>query len=190
MPFHKAIMASEQWKNAETCRDLIEDQEWLKSLAQPAPEPADEEGETEERTYTVEVSGKRFEVKVHGEAFAPAAGTVPAANGSAGGRKAPKRGARKSGGGGGGGADELTSPLQGNMWKVLVSEGDTVEEGQLICIIEAMKMENEITAHKAGKIASLAAKEGEPIKSGDPIATIVADGGGATDDAAEAAEAA
>src|SRR3954453_14916376 len=56
MPFHKAIMASDQWKNAETCRDLIEDQDWLKSLAQPAPEaPASDDGEvkTEERTYTV-----------------------------------------------------------------------------------------------------------------------------------------
>ena len=78
MPFHKAIMASEQWANAETCRDLIEDQEWLKSLAARAPRgrPAEDEDdvEIEERTYTVEVSGKRFEVKVHGEAFAPAGG--------------------------------------------------------------------------------------------------------------------
>src|SRR4051794_21501584 len=96
MPFHKAIMASDQWKNAETCRDLIEDQDWLKSLAQPAPEEApSDETETEERTYTVEVSGKRFEVKVHGEAFAPAAAVGAGGNGaSAGGRKAPKRGAR------------------------------------------------------------------------------------------------
>src|SRR4051794_9412354 len=96
IPFHKAIMASDQWKNAETCRDLIEDQDWLKSLAQPAPEEApSDETETEERTYTVEVSGKRFEVKVHGEAFAPAAAVGAGGNGaSAGGRKAPKRGAR------------------------------------------------------------------------------------------------
>jgi acetyl-CoA/propionyl-CoA carboxylase biotin carboxyl carrier protein len=171
MPFHKAIMASDQWKHAETCRDLIEDPEWLKSLAGPPPEPAGDQDdvETEERTYTVEVSGKRFEVKVHGEAFAPAAAAGGGANGT--GRTAPKRGARKGGGAGGGG-DELTSPLQGNMWKVLVAEGDAVEEGQLICIIEAMKMENEITAHKAGTVASLAAKEGEPIRSGDPIAVI------------------
>jgi acetyl-CoA/propionyl-CoA/long-chain acyl-CoA carboxylase, biotin carboxylase, biotin carboxyl carrier protein len=170
LPFHKAIMASDQWAAAETCRDLIEDQAWLKSLAQEPPERADEDTDTEQRTYTVEVSGKRFEVKVHGEAFAPAG----AANGAAvaGGRKAPKRSERKSGAGGG--PDELTSPLQGNMWKVVVAEGDDVEEGQLICIIEAMKMENEITAHKAGKITTLAAKEGEPIKSGDPIATITA----------------
>jgi acetyl-CoA/propionyl-CoA carboxylase biotin carboxyl carrier protein len=143
----------------------------LKSLTEEPPAPADEE-DLEERTYTVEVSGKRFEVKVHGEAFAGATnGAAPAA------RKAPKRGDRKSGGGGG--PDELVSPLQGNMWKVLVAEGDEVTEGQLICIIEAMKMENEITAHKAGKVTSLAAKEGEPIKTGDPIATITAaDGDG------------
>jgi acetyl-CoA/propionyl-CoA carboxylase biotin carboxyl carrier protein len=58
------------------------------------------------------------------------------------------------------------------MWKVLVEQGQTVEEGQLLCIIEAMKMENEITAHKAGVIETLSIKEGEPIQSGAPIATI------------------
>jgi acetyl-CoA/propionyl-CoA carboxylase biotin carboxyl carrier protein len=169
MPFHKAIMASEQWANAETCRDLIEDKEWLKSLAQPKLEkPAGDEPEKEERTYTVEVSGKRFDVKVLGEAFAGSAnGSTPAA---AAGRKAPKRGERKASSGGGG--DELTSPLQGNMWKVLVEKGATVEEGQLLCIIEAMKMENEITAHKAGVIEELAVKEGEPIANGALIAVI------------------
>jgi acetyl-CoA/propionyl-CoA carboxylase biotin carboxyl carrier protein len=55
---------------------------------------------------------------------------------------------------------------------VLVEQGQTVEEGQLICIIEAMKMENEITAHKAGVIETLAVKEGEPIVSGATIAVI------------------
>jgi acetyl-CoA/propionyl-CoA carboxylase biotin carboxyl carrier protein len=169
MPFHKAIMASEQWANAETCRDLIEDEEWRKSLAVDPPAGAEDE-ETEERSYTVEVSGRRFDVTVHGEALG--IGSHPPNGGAPAGRKAPKRGERKSSAGGG--ADELTSPLQGNMWKVVVAEGDEVEEGQLICIIEAMKMENEITAPKAGRIASLAAKEGEPIKTGDPIATITA----------------
>jgi acetyl-CoA/propionyl-CoA carboxylase biotin carboxyl carrier protein len=168
MPFHKAIMASEQWANAETCRDLIEDREWLKSLAQPKPEPADvSESSTEERLYTVEVSGKRFDVKVLGEAFA--GGAAPA-NGSGPARKAPKRGERKAGGGAAG--DEVHSPLQGNMWKVLVEKGATVEEGQLLCIIEAMKMENEITAHKAGVVEELAVKEGEPIANGALIAVI------------------
>jgi acetyl-CoA/propionyl-CoA carboxylase, biotin carboxylase, biotin carboxyl carrier protein len=110
-------------------------------------------------------------VKVIGPPFA---GGGAALNGAApvAGRTAPKRGERKSSAGGG--ADELVSPLQGNMWKVLVEQGQTVEEGQLICIIEAMKMENEITAHKAGVIETLSIKEGEPIQSGAPIAVIKA----------------
>src|SRR6202043_917589 len=74
------------------------------------------------------------------------------------------------------GPDTLPSPLQGNMWKVLVKQGDAVEEGQLLCIIEAMKMENEITAHKSGTIVELPIVEGEPIQAGAPIATTAAAG--------------
>ena len=80
------------------------------------------------------------------------------------------RGERKSATAGG--PDTLPSPLQGNMWKVLVKQGDTVQEGQLLCIIEAMKMENEITAHKSGVIAELPISEGAAIAAGAPIATI------------------
>jgi acetyl-CoA/propionyl-CoA carboxylase, biotin carboxylase, biotin carboxyl carrier protein len=170
IPFHQAIMATGQWANAETCRDLIEDREWLKQLAFPKPAPKeDDDGEpVEELTYQVEVSGKRFDVKVRGKAVAPVA-AGPAANGAAAAPK-PKRSERS--GGGGGGPDLLESPLQGNMWKVLVEQGQTVEEGQLLCIIEAMKMENEITAHKAGTLEELLVKEGEPIQAGAPIARI------------------
>ncbi len=171
IPFHKALLATEQWARGETCRDLLEDRKWLKTLAfdAPAAAPTDEEEHKVEQTYSVEVSGKRFDVRVVGPPFA--GGGAPASNGTAPAPKAAKRSPRKSSGGGGG-ADQLTSPLQGNMWKVLVKQGDTVEEGQLLCIIEAMKMENEITAHKAGTIAELPIVEGEPIQAGAPIATI------------------
>jgi acetyl-CoA/propionyl-CoA carboxylase biotin carboxyl carrier protein len=171
IPFHKALLSSEQWGNAETCRDLVEDKAWLKELAFPAPKPpSDDEDETVEQGYVVEVSGRRFDVKVIGPP--PVGGTVVAAGAANGAGVAgpKKRGERRSSGGGG--ADELVSPLQGNMWKVLVRQGDTVEEGQLLCIIEAMKMENEITAHKAGVIETLSIKEGEPIQAGAPIAVI------------------
>src|SRR4051794_11545916 len=168
IPFHKAIMGSEQWANAETCRDLIEDRAWLKTLAQPKPEAAaDGEAETVERDYLVEVSGKRFEVKVRGEAPSVVAnGSAPAA------RTAPRRERRSGGGGGAGGGDALTSPLQGNVFKVLVEQGAEVEEGALICIIEAMKMENEITAHKAGKVEELPISEGAAVTAGDTLAVI------------------
>ncbi|MCW3026030.1 MAG: Carbamoyl-phosphate synthase chain ATP-binding protein, partial [Solirubrobacterales bacterium] len=63
--------------------------------------------------------------------------------------------------------------------KVLVKKGDTVEEGQLICIIEAMKMENEITAQKSGTIVELPISEGAPIQAGALIATIKTSGGAA-----------
>jgi acetyl-CoA/propionyl-CoA carboxylase biotin carboxyl carrier protein len=106
---------------------------------------------------------------VHGEPIAAGAAPVAGANGAV--RSAPKR-ERKSGGGGGGGGDALASPLQGNVWKVMVEQGAEVEEGALVCIIEAMKMENEIYAHKAGTIAELAVQEGGAVKSGDTIAVI------------------
>jgi acetyl-CoA/propionyl-CoA carboxylase biotin carboxyl carrier protein len=174
IPFHQALLASEQWARGETCRDLLEDRAWLKTLAFEAAaptQPADgEEGQQVEHSYTVEVSGKRFDVKVLGSPLA-GAGAGIAQNGSPpAGAPRPQRRERKSAAAGG--PDTLASPLQGNMWKVLVKQGDTVQEGQLLCIIEAMKMENEITAHKSGVIAELPISEGAPIVAGAPIATI------------------
>src|SRR5436305_5592889 len=82
IPFHKAILATPQWANAETARDLIGDREWLKSLAFPKPEtPAgdEEEAEADEQAYTVEVSGKRFGVRVIGPPLATGAAVKGAA---------------------------------------------------------------------------------------------------------------
>ncbi|MEA2482640.1 MAG: acetyl-CoA/propionyl-CoA carboxylase, biotin carboxylase, biotin carboxyl carrier protein, partial [Thermoleophilaceae bacterium] len=170
IPFHKAILATDQWANAETCRDLIEDKEWLKTLAEPKPEApaaADDEVEKVERKYAVEVSGKLFEVKVIGEAL----GGVVAANGAAAGPKPKRR--ERSGGGGGASADgKLISPLQGTVLKVNVEKGAQVEAGALICVIEAMKMENEITAPGAGTVEELGVAEGAAISTGDTIAVI------------------
>ncbi len=172
IPFHSALLATEQWAKGETCRDLVADKAWLKSTAPQKPAPRiDEDGaEQVEQQYTVEVSGRRFVVNVIGP---PPSGGAIAAGGAA---PKPKRSERANSSAGS--SDLLEAPLQGNIWKVVAKAGDTVEEGQLICIIEAMKMENEITAHKAGVIADLPITEGAPIGAGDPIARITSEPAG------------
>jgi acetyl-CoA/propionyl-CoA carboxylase biotin carboxyl carrier protein len=172
IPFHKAILATQQWANAETCRDLIEDRDWLKTLAQPkpkAPPEREEEAEKVERKYAVEVSGKLFEVKVIGEAFAGAVANGAAATPAA---KKPKRRGRGGGSGGVTADGRLISPLQGTVLKVNVETGAQVEAGALICVIEAMKMENEITAPAGGTVEELGVSEGAAISTGDTIAVI------------------
>jgi len=176
IPFHQAILATEQWRRGETCRDLIEDRDWLKGLA-PAPAEAGgaanggaEEDGVAERTYSVEVDGRLHSVKVIGAATAPA----PPNPGPATALRRPPR--RDRGGAGGGAAatagESLLAPLQGTVLKVAVEQGAAVEEGALICVIEAMKMENEITAHRAGKVTALEVSEGAGVASGDLIAKI------------------
>ena len=173
IPFHVALLETKQWGNGETCRDLIEDKKWLKQLEQPKPEaPAkdDEQGPQVERTYSVEVSGRRFDVKVVGEAPGMD-GVGPAA--ARGARKPPpRRRERGAAGAGAGPPGALVSPIQGTVLRVAVEKGADVEAGALVCVIEAMKMENEITAPAAGKVEELNVSEGGSIASGDTIAVI------------------
>lgn len=117
----------------------------------------------ERQKVTVEVGGKRLEV------------TLPAFGGSAVSKPAAAK-ARKSRSTRGGttvaNSNELTSPMQGTIVKVAVKEGAKVAEGDLIVVLEAMKMEQPITAHKAGKVNGLKLKQGETVSAGAVIATI------------------
>jgi acetyl-CoA/propionyl-CoA carboxylase biotin carboxyl carrier protein len=181
IPFHRALLATEQWARGETCRDLLEDRDWLKALAFPkAPAKGDDEDgatpETVEQTYTVEVSGRKFDVKVIGPppAVARGDGAAAAPAGAGGVMPKPKRAAARQNGRkpDAGSSDALASPMQGSIWKLPVKEGQEVAEGDVVAIVEAMKMENEITAHKAGVIAELPLREGDPIASGQTLAVI------------------
>ncbi len=174
IPFHTALLSTEQWAKGETCRDLTEDKKWLKQTepdASSASRPGasgsvEDEESVEERTYKVEVDGRLHSVKVIGAAAPAAAGGA-----AAGARRPPKR-ERKAGGGSSAAGEALMSPLQGTVLKVAVEEGAEVEEGALVCVIEAMKMENEITAHRAGKVTALPVKEGSAVAAGDLLAKI------------------
>jgi acetyl-CoA/propionyl-CoA carboxylase biotin carboxyl carrier protein len=118
-----------------------------------------------EREYAVEVSGRRFDVKVIGAASAGS----PDGNE----RPAPKRRRDKAKSAGEAGEPgELVSPLQGTVLSVAVEQGDEVEKGALVCVIEAMKMENEISAPASGTLEELNVSAGSPITAGDTIAVI------------------
>jgi acetyl-CoA/propionyl-CoA carboxylase biotin carboxyl carrier protein len=172
IPFHKALLATKQWAKGETCRDLVGDKKWLKALAAEETAetvvPAGEDGEKVSRDFQVEVGGKLFGVKVIGDSVGAAA---PAAQG-AGLRRPPKREGGSGGAATTAATEDLVSPLQGTVLKVAVEEGAEVSAGDLICVIEAMKMENEITAHREGKVSKLPISDGASISSGDLLAKI------------------
>ena len=120
--------------------------------------------EPEERQHlTVEVGGKRLEVTLP-EGFAAAG---PAKKSGPG----PRKAAKKKGGGGASG-DAVAAPMQGTIVKVAVEEGDKVESGDLVVVLEAMKMEQPLTAHKSGTITSLAAEVGETVPTGTVLCEI------------------
>jgi acetyl-CoA/propionyl-CoA carboxylase biotin carboxyl carrier protein len=76
---------------------------------------------------------------------------------------------------GGGAHDAIVSPMQGTMLTVSVADGDEVAPGQVICIVEAMKMENEVHAHRAGRVTELSVAPGQPVKTGQVICVVSGD---------------
>jgi acetyl-CoA/propionyl-CoA carboxylase biotin carboxyl carrier protein len=115
------------------------------------------------------VNNRRFSVKVIGPP--PVGGAVAGSANSALAR--PPRRDRAGGAASADGASEsLVSPLQGTVLRVAVKKGEEVESGAVVCVIEAMKMENEITAHRAGKVEELNVAEGASVSTGDTIAVI------------------
>ncbi|EDS5711250.1 biotin/lipoyl-binding protein, partial [Salmonella enterica subsp. enterica serovar Javiana] len=112
--------------------------------------------------YTVEVEGKAFVVKVSdGGDISQLTAAEPAAS------SAPVQAAAPAGAG-----TPVTAPLAGNIWKVIAAEGQTVAEGDVLLILEAMKMETEIRAAQAGTVRGIAVKSGDAVSVGDTLMTL------------------
>ena len=168
VPFHRVVLEDPAFVPAEG-EDFKVHTRWIETefnntipMYDGAPGSVDSD-EDERTTVVVEVNGKRMEVSLPemGGAAKPAA--KPASKSR---KSRSSRASAKAGG------DELTSPMQGTIVKVAVSDGDTVAEGDLVLVLEAMKMEQPITAHKAGKVSGLSAKPGDTVTSGAVLATI------------------
>ncbi|MFM8945471.1 MAG: biotin/lipoyl-containing protein, partial [Actinomycetota bacterium] len=131
--------------------------------------PATEEGAEPlvRRNTTVEVNGKRFDVAM----WVPEQTAIAV---SAGGAKSAKKPTRASGSGGaaGGGSGEVSAPMQGTIVKVLVEVGASVEAGQSVVVLEAMKMENQIQAEKSGTVKEVRVKAGDTVGGGDILVVI------------------
>jgi acetyl-CoA/propionyl-CoA carboxylase, biotin carboxylase, biotin carboxyl carrier protein len=165
LPFHRAVVRDE----AYTSEPFTIFTQWIETEFDNQIEPYAAAAEADEvaaprETIVVEVGGKRLEV------------SLPAGFGGGGGvgtakKAAPKRSAgRKSAAAASG--DSLTAPMQGTIVKVAVADGDTVEAGQTIVVLEAMKMEQPLNAHKAGTITKLTAEVGAVVTSGSVICDI------------------
>jgi acetyl-CoA/propionyl-CoA carboxylase, biotin carboxylase, biotin carboxyl carrier protein len=176
LPFHRAVMDSEAFVPADEGTPFSVHTRWIETefvdqlaaLAEAAPTTgtaSEEEDEpTELERVVVEVGGKRLEV------------VLPAALAARAGRRAaPKRpAARRSGARAAAGVSgtSLTSPMQGTIVKVAVADGAEVAEGDLIVVLEAMKMEQQLVAHKAGTVSGLSAAVGATVGAGAVICDI------------------
>ncbi|MFC9787675.1 acetyl/propionyl/methylcrotonyl-CoA carboxylase subunit alpha [Rhodococcus sp. NPDC127528] len=172
IPFHRHIVENPAFVGNGESFDVYT--KWIENEWDNTIEPyagvgaaADEDEALPRQSVVVEVGGRRVEVSLPGQF---SLGSGGAANGAA--RKKPK--ARKRGGAGGGAAsgDAVTAPMQGTVVKVAVEEGQEVAEGDLIAVLEAMKMENPVNAHKAGIVTGLAVEPGAAITQGTVLAEL------------------
>jgi acetyl-CoA/propionyl-CoA carboxylase biotin carboxyl carrier protein len=170
-PFHRAVVSDPAFAPADPQEKFSVHTTWIETEFDNTIEPyaggSAEAPEAEERQkVVVEVGGKRLEVSLPGGLSFGGGGTGSAAK-----KKAPRR----SGGGKSGAAasgDSLTAPMQGTIVKIAVEEGATVAEGELVLVLEAMKMEQPINAHKSGVVTGLTAAIGETVTSGAVLAEI------------------
>jgi acetyl-CoA/propionyl-CoA carboxylase biotin carboxyl carrier protein len=168
IPFHRAVVADAAFAPADPETPFSIHTRWIETefdnaLAPFATDGVDDVVTPARERVTVEVDGRRLEVVL------PAGlGTTAPASGTA---APPRRSSRRKAGAAASG-NALTTPMQGTIVKIAVAEGDQVESGQLVVVIEAMKMEQPLNAHKAGTVTSLNAELGQTLSSGAVICEI------------------
>ena len=163
--FHQALLEHPCFAQGETCHGIVESDELAKRAtkfshqATTVSTPSDGAA-TSERVLNAELDGRRYELKLH-LPEPPHAELV---------RRRRERVA--AGAHHGAARDAVVSPMQGTVLAVEVADGDEVQPGQVLCVVEAMKMENEITAHRAGRVTELSVEAGQAVKTGQVICVV------------------
>jgi acetyl-CoA/propionyl-CoA carboxylase, biotin carboxylase, biotin carboxyl carrier protein len=164
LPFHRVMV-----REPAFVEDFAVHTGWIEAelgdRLQPQPAAATAEAAAERERLVVEVGGRRLEVTL------PAGLAVPAGPSR---RPPPRRATSAAAGDGQAGEDALVAPMDGTIVKVAVEEGGRVEAGDLVVVLEAMKMEQPLTAHRAGTVAGLDAQVGAKVASGATICRIEA----------------
>ena len=172
IPFHRAVVSDPAFigdENGFTVHTRWIETEWANTVEPFTGGGEIDDDESPRQTVVVEVGGRRLEVSLPG-GLALGNGGASAEAGVI--RKKPKPRKRGSHGGAAASGDSVTAPMQGTVVKVAVEEGQTVSAGDLVVVLEAMKMENPVTAHKDGVITGLAVEAGAAITQGTVIAEI------------------
>ena len=164
--FHRALLRHPCFVSGATCHGVVESEQLREQAGQLSHQQtkvaASSDGRVGGRVRAVELDGRRFEVTVL-EPEPPWADV------------ARKRRERRGGGGAhAGGRDAVVSPMQGTVLAVEVADGDEVSAGQVLCVVEAMKMENEVHAHRDGVVAELSVAPGQPVTTGQVICVVTA----------------
>ena len=166
--FHRALLEHPCFVAGETCHGVVESEKLAQEAVQLSHETtivqASSDGRLRERVTAVELDGRRFEVR----ALLP---EPPYAE------LARRRRERTAAGAHGAARDAVVTPMQGTVLAVNVQEGDEVGAGEVICVVEAMKMENEIASHRAGSVTELSVAPGQAVQAGQVICVISQDAG-------------
>jgi acetyl-CoA/propionyl-CoA carboxylase, biotin carboxylase, biotin carboxyl carrier protein len=171
VPAHRVLVSHPDFAAATHSTKWVEDEldpsifASVPDVSATAPPAGDESPELVEQTVPVEVDGKRFSVRL----WLPDAPYTSSTSSRRRPAARPRPGAASGGGAGNG---TITAPMQGTIVKVLVSEGDTVEAGQAVLVLEAMKMENTINAETAGAVREIRVSEGDTVGTGDVLIVI------------------
>ncbi|HEY7605083.1 MAG TPA: acetyl-CoA carboxylase biotin carboxylase subunit [Gaiellaceae bacterium] len=161
--FHRALFRHPCFVEGGTCHGVVESEQLAQQAEQLSHETTIEaapDGKLRERVTAVELDGRRYDVRV----------LVPEPPWAALAERRRERATVRAGGTAG--QDAIVSPMQGTVLSVAVSEGDAVVAGQVICVVEAMKMENEVRALRDGTVAELSVAPGEPVATGQVICVV------------------